>query len=174
MAQDYPGFLRENQREYLKASEAERKEMRKDNPNIPRRIRKRLNGAEKDWGLVYASDADVANVDLTKERVMNNQYTRTKDKIERGIENAKAQKQAYIGDDLFDLDGKSVDECLDQLEGKQSEMRQFMGEAIIESIIDFGGEADAFTDEQLRRFVEIIYPEKDETLEIVEERLSNR
>lgn len=174
MGQDYPGFLTATHREYLSATESERREMRKKNPNISRRIRERMNGAKKDWALIYQSEASVVgDVDLTREHVGERLQLQTDSSISSGIESAQAQKRAYMGDGLVELDGKTVDECLDELEGEQSEVHRVVAESIVESLIDFENEADVFSKEEMERFVDLIYPEKEEALEIVAEKLSD-
>lgn len=174
MAQDSPGFLTKTHREYLEADDETRKQMRKQNPNIPRRIRGRLSGAEEDWARVVASDANLlSGFDLTKQRVGNGMSIRTDDKVQTGLKAVLGQAKAYDNNDVIDLEGKSPDKVLDDLENNKDELREYMAKCVVRSLIDSSEDIEGFSDSQLRRFVEIVFPSEQEAQEIIVEEFSN-
>lgn len=178
MAQDYPGFLTETQREYLAASDEKRKKMREANPNITGNIRRRLNGVEKDWNVIFLSDANCVNgIDMTESKITDGNpplYSRTNEKVQTGLKATLAQAHRYGNNDIIDLDGKSPDKVLDDLENKQEKMREYMAKSVIRGLIDSSEDVEGFSDAQLRRLIEIVFPEKEQTQEIIVEEFSNR
>jgi hypothetical protein len=173
MSQGNPGFLTDTHREYLAADNKKRKEMRERNPNIPRRIRGRLNGAEEDWALIMSSDANLLKgLDMTTQRV-GSMTTRTDAKVQTGLKAMLGQASAYSNNDVIDLEGKSPDKVLDDLERKQDQMREYMAKCVVRSLIDSSEDIEGFSDEQLRRFVEIVFPSEQQAQEIIIEEFSD-
>jgi len=173
MAEGNPGFLTDTHREYLAADDERRKEMRKKNPNIPRRIRGRLNGAEEDWALIMSSDANLLDgLDMTTQRV-GSVATRTDEKVQTGLKAMLGQANAYSNNDVIDLEGESPDKVLDDLENKQDRLREYMAKCVVRSLIDSSEDIEGFSDEQLRRFVEIVFPSEQQAQEIIVEEFSN-
>ncbi|WP_436910323.1 hypothetical protein [Halosimplex marinum] len=175
MVQGNPGFLTDSQREYLAASEEERKKMREKNPNITRRIRQSLNGAQEDWARVFESDADLFDGwDLTKERTINTIYQRKDEKVLSGVKSSIAQSKAYGSDDLVDLDGETPDELLNEMEKNQSQLRNFVAKSVVQGLTDSGEDIEGFSDEQMRRLIEIVFPEKEKVEDTIVEEFSDR
>jgi hypothetical protein len=177
MSQNGPGFLTPTQRKYLEADEEWRKQKRKENPNIRRRIRQAMDGAEEDWARVLASDARLLDgLDMTQERIVNETYTRTPEKVETGLKSVLAQKSKYAGDNPvgLDLDGESPEEVLDSLEEEKSKIRDLIGRSVVEALTDSGDDVEGLSDEQSRRFIEIVFPDKEKVQEIIVEEFSER
>lgn len=142
MAQEYPGFLTDKIRAYVRGD----KDISEDsNPSREKgRFRERLNGAKRDWALIQTSEQEWVRDQLLKSnRNIHDprglQAPMTNEAVEQNRQAAKAQA------DSVGLDGDGIEGVFDEMEGK------------LEKVKEEFDDGDSLTDDEMKTAVQEVY-----------------
>lgn len=181
MAQEYPGFLTESQRKYLRG---DKDISEHSNPSVVRgRIRHRLSGMLEDLKLVqeskFMNGDNLAKTTFGTENYqqLGRQGLET-DQVETGMASAKGISQLYGGEFI-----QNLTDTLEELEvdgdlNNEDDLTEAVQELYVENVIGVMVDSmDAYgVDEEpvIRDFIRNVWPEKDKALEIMESVLDDK